>query len=45
MLKERIKTWHLWTTIGHHSEIEFCQFTDTPDFKFEFVKIFLRKFC
>lgn len=35
--------WHSWATTEHHSETEFCQTTNTSDFKLGCVKMFLRK--
>ena len=43
ILKKLKKVWHSWATIEHHSKMEFCQATNTCNFKLEDMKMFLRK--
>ena len=45
MLENLSMVWQLWTTIEHHPHTEFCQATDTADFKLDCNKMFLRKMC
>ena len=45
MLKKLQQIWHSRATTEDHSELEFCQTTDTSNFKPECVKMFLRVFC
>ena len=44
-LKKKFKkVWHLWATIKHQLETEFCQIIDTSDFKIECVKCLRENF-
>ena len=44
MQKTLKKVWYSRATIEHYSDNEFCQTTDTADFKHECVKMFQGNF-
>ena len=45
MLKNLKNVWYSWTPIVQHLEIEFCQTTNTSDFKLECVNFMPLCYC